>query len=241
MASSPQRSGLAVTASELSVDQILERYTNALGGREAIEKIKSRSIKGSTEYTGSIERASASLEVYWKSPDKSLAIQKASFGDIKRGFNGSQAWALHPHNGSQVRILGEDQVMVIKREIALSHPYAIKALYSRLTVGDRKGIDGRNALMVIGESADGKSDRFYFDTASQLLFRLEQGLGGSEGAKTPESICWFDDYKQVDGVQIPFTTRLQRPSSYMLIKYSEVKHNTVVEDSLFDPPGSSQK
>jgi hypothetical protein len=31
------------------------------------------------------------------------------------------------------------------------------------------------------------------------------------------------------------------PNSYTLIKFSEVKHNTAIEDSVFDPPGSPQR
>lgn len=241
MASSSQRPegrGLAgAPGAEYSAEQIIELYANALGGREALEKIKSRSMKGATEYTGSAERAAASLEYYWKAPDKTLAIQKASFGAIKRGFNGSQGWAVHPSNGSQARILGDDQISGFRREMAIYYrPEALKSLYSRLVVEGRKGIDGHNALVVAGELGNGKSDKFYFDTGSFLLFRIESWVGDK-----PQDTLSFGDYKEVDGMKIPFTTQLQRPNSHLLVKFSEVKHNTAIEDSVFDPPGSPQR
>src|SRR5262245_40642939 len=160
MASSGQQSEsrgqTAAPGAELSAEQIIERYADALGGREALEKIKSRSVKGSAEYTGSAERAAASLEYYWKAPDKSLAIQKASFGDIKRGFNSSQGWSVHPSNGSKARILGNDQITEYRREMAIYYrPQDLKTLYSKLVVEGRKGIDGHNALVVAGELGSG--------------------------------------------------------------------------------------
>jgi hypothetical protein len=231
----PESKGPAATSGdELSAEQILERYTNALGGQKVIEKIKSRSMKGATEYTGSAERAAASLEYYWKTPDKTLAIQKASFGDIKRGFNGSQAWAVHPSNSSQARILGDDQIRGNRVELAIYYrPQALKTLYSKLVIEGRKGIDGHNTLVVAGEVGNGKIDKFYFDIGSFLLFRLESWIGD----KIQDTLS-FSDYKEVDGMKVPFTTQLQRPNSYLSVKFSEVKHNTAIEDSIFDPPGS---
>jgi hypothetical protein len=61
-----------------------------------------------------------------------------------------------------------------------------------------------------------------------------------EGDRTQETLS-FGDYREVDGMKIPFTTQVQRPNSYTLVKYSEVKHNTTIEDSVFDPPGSPQR
>ncbi len=241
MASSSQqpesRGQAAAPGAEISAGQVIERYANALGGGGALEKIKSRLMKGTAEYTGSSERAAASLEYYWKAPDKTLAIQKASFGEIKRGFNSSQGWAVHPSNGSQARILGDDQISGFKRELAIYYrPQALKSLYPKLVVEGRKGIDGHIALVVVGESGNGKSDKFYFDTGSFLLFRVESSVGD----RTQETLS-FGDYKEVDGIKIPFTTQVQRPNSYTLIKFSEVKHNTAIEDGVFDPPGSPQR
>src|SRR5262245_11260296 len=126
----PGSRGQAVTAgAELSPEEILEQYTKALGSREAIEKIKSRSAKGTAEYTGSVERASVSLEYYWKAPGKTFAVQRASFGDIKRGFNGSQGWASHPHHHNQVRILDDEQINELRQEMAIYYrPQALKTL-----------------------------------------------------------------------------------------------------------------
>ena len=79
------------------------------------------------------------------------------------------------------------------------------------------------------ESAPSVSSAFH-------LFRVESWVGD----RIQDTLS-LDYYKEVDGVKIPFTTQVQRPNSYTLIKFSEVKHNTAIEDSVFDPPGSPQR
>jgi hypothetical protein len=62
-----------------TVDQILDRYVQALGGRAAIERVTSRVLKGSLQETVDHHI----WESYWKAPNKYLRVGISS-ADLRR-------------------------------------------------------------------------------------------------------------------------------------------------------------
>ena len=64
-----------------------------------------------------------------------------------------------------------------------------------------------------------------FDASSGLL--IQEDFGGAS--------LRYDDYKEVDGVKVPFAIR-QEGSPNSTIKFKEIKHNLPIEDAKFDRP-----
>src|SRR5262245_9000378 len=76
-----------------TVDDVLGKYVTAVGGKEAIEKITSRSIKGSFNLEA-FGVADAPMEWFSKAPNKNASkIDIPGFGAVSRGFDGSTGWS----------------------------------------------------------------------------------------------------------------------------------------------------
>src|SRR5262245_37566844 len=81
-----------------SVDEILDKYVKAIGGKEAIEKVNSRVEKGTFELPAF--GASGSIEVYAKAPNKTaMTIDIGGFGKVENVFDGTKGWASDPQSG----------------------------------------------------------------------------------------------------------------------------------------------
>jgi outer membrane lipoprotein-sorting protein len=82
----------------------------------------------------------------------------------------------------------------------------------------------------------GKSDKLYFDKKSGLLTREETTVSAAlVGELTFRSD--YGDFRTVDGVKAPFEMRLPEPAELgFSIKFTEVKHNTPIDDSVFNRP-----
>src|SRR5262249_30670954 len=94
-----------------SVKQILDRYAEALGGAQALEKITTRIAKGS--------RIGADLvlvpeEVYQKAPDKLLTVTSYPNVVFSNGFNGTVSWAYSSRDGATP--LPEQLMAQLKRD-----------------------------------------------------------------------------------------------------------------------------
>jgi hypothetical protein len=74
-----------------SVDQILDKYVQAIGGKAAFETLTSRVMIGSFE--NERRNLTVPLEVYAKPPDRRVEI--VGFGEASTGFNGGRLVAQH--------------------------------------------------------------------------------------------------------------------------------------------------
>ena len=76
--------------------------------------------------------------------------------------------------------------------------------------------------------------RLYLDRDSGLLLRLiryaETALG-----RNPTQID-YADYREADGVKMPFRWTLARPGNRFTIQIDQVQQNVPVDDAKFVPP-----
>jgi carboxyl-terminal processing protease len=207
-------------ASDLpAIEDILQKYRDAIGGRQAFEKLTSRVSKGTVEL-GAL-KVQGVAEFYEKSPNKSVAILDIpKLGVLVRGFDGRNGWLQDPLQGyielsgyalGQARLDSDFQ-----RQINL------KSLYRGLSVKGKVKIGDRDAYLVQAVNAAFGVERLYFDVQSGLLLRKGE--------------TYFEDYRAVDGVMLPFKIR-EEPFSGLGTTYTltEIKHNLEIENSKFAP------
>lgn len=220
-------------AKQPTVKEILEKYISALGGREAIEKIKSRSVTGTVELApmglkGTFE-ASAAPETR-----SFTRLTIAGVGDLLEGIDGKTAWAVNPIQGSRDKTGAElSQAKIINdfyREVRLDK------LFPKMELKGTEKVDGRNAYVIVA-TADGlPAETWYFDAESGLMLRSDMTASAPEGSQP--MTAFYDDYRNVDGIKMPFKIRTRTPSFEIILVSTEVKHNVPIEDSKFVRPKS---
>jgi hypothetical protein len=70
----------------------------------------------------------------------------------------------------------------------------------------------------------------YFDVSNGLLLRRDVNIQGTSMQ------AYFEDYKEVNGVKVPFTIRRSRPDFTFTHKFDLVEHNTLIDDAKFRKP-----
>jgi hypothetical protein len=233
-----------------SVDQVLDRYFLALGGRAAAQKIKTRVIKlswlrpqlvnGGTPNAAIIARGDTwAMEIYQKAPNKYLAVITSPNGIIYQGFNGTAGWVKSPQGQREMN--GNDLAR-IARQADLLGDFKLKEQYSQLSVTSREKIDDRDVYVLQGTPASlpapaRRTEKLFFDTQTGLLLRRTVLTPTALGLD-PEQTD-FKDYTDVDGVKLPFTVVISYLDDSHLgttRKYIEVKHNVSIDDAKFEPP-----
>jgi hypothetical protein len=88
---------------------------------------------------------------------------------------------------------------------------------------------------VVSAAAPGRPPlQLYFDQKTGLLLRMVRYTVTSLG-KNPAQID-YADYRETDGVKIPFRWTLSRPNGAFTIKVEQVKQNVPIDKKLFVPP-----
>jgi photosynthetic reaction center cytochrome c subunit len=210
-------------------DQLFDKYLAASGGADAVQKISSRIEKGTVTAFGGQHFP---VDVSSKAPDKRVSVMHLPGGDSVTGFDGHSGWLSVP--GRPPHIMNADENWSARMDADLHFPGDAKALASKWMVSPGEKIDGHDTTQVVGRTESQPPLRLYFDTQTGLLLRLvrysETPLG-----RLPTQID-YSDYREADGVKLPYRWSLSRPGNRFAIQVDELHQNVPVEDAKFAPP-----
>lgn len=135
-----------------------------------------------------------------------------------------------------MRDLGGSQLAALKRDADLRGDLRLRELYPDMAVAGREKVGDRDAYVIVSRVSDKKLERLYFDARTGLLLRIA-ATTETPLARLPEETV-FEDYREVDGVKIPFVVRASYVDPFIgwTRKFTEIKHNVPVEDSKFGKP-----
>lgn len=214
-----------------SVEQIFVKYVEALGGIAATGT-RTLVLKGKREAS---QNRNWPNEITLAAPDRFLLVATMPQGTVRQIVNGDKAWIV---NGTNVRSLTAATAVEAGRSYAeLFNVIKVKPSQNMRLIGTLK-VGDRDAYMVENVT-DTKAERFYFDSQTGLLLR-KMTLRKTMLMSFPEQVD-FEDYRDVDGVKVPFTIRYSAIDTYdsWTRTFTEIKRNAVLSDSLFAAPIAS--
>ncbi|MCI0486999.1 MAG: hypothetical protein L0229_10405 [Blastocatellia bacterium] len=215
-----------------AVDQILDKYVKAIGGKAAIEKHTSRVMRGTIDIPAA--GVSGSAEIYAKAPDKSLAvITIAGYGAVQEGFDGTVAWSDTPETG--LREKSGAELAATKLDAHFYRDLNLKKLYPKMELKGEDKVGERAAYVIEATPAGADPEKWYFDAESGLLLRMDMEREGPTG-KLPVEV-YFDNYKEVDGVKLPSSIRQVTPAFTINLMIDKITHGEAIDDAKFKKPG----
>jgi len=108
--------------------------------------------------------------------------------------------------------------------------------HTNVQVDAMEKIGDRDTVRVVGTRKDGFPvlDRINFDAQTGLLVRSYTTMQSVIGS-FPED-TFYEDYRDVSGVKVPFTMRVVSAEGNRTYKWSQVDANAPVEDAKFTKP-----
>ncbi|MEW6126191.1 MAG: hypothetical protein AB1757_03940 [Acidobacteriota bacterium] len=214
-----------------TIDQILDKYVQAIGGKAAVEKLNSRVGKGNFEVPAF--GANGSLDAYAKAPNKTLMIINIDgFGVVQQGFTGTAGWSSDPQSG--MRDLSGSELAAAKLDAEFHRDIKLKELFPKMELKGKEKLATGEAYVIVATPASGTAETFYFDAQSGLLVRQDATRESPQGTMNVQVL--FEDYKEIDGVKIPFTIKQNSDAISFVIKFTEIKHNVAIDEAKFNKP-----
>ena len=230
----------APIVSAQTVDEVIEKSLTAMGGRAAMEKIKTRSMTGTLSMSTPAGDIPGTVEVQNASPNKMHLVIKAdlsAFGAgqllIDQRFDGTSGYMVNSMQGDQP--IGGSQLENLKSN-SFPHPFLdYKARGVKATLTGKEKVGDRDAFVVVFQPSAGSPLRQFIDAESYLPVRSMAKVSTPETGEF-EQTADSSDFRDVDGVKVPFSLRLTNAMQSITMTFTKAENNVAIDDKVFSKP-----
>jgi hypothetical protein len=217
-------------------DTVMDQFVEATGGKAAYEKLKNRVSTGTIEVSGA--NVKGTVKATEAAPNKVLVVMNVGpVGESKQGTDGKEAWESSTINGER-ELSGEEKDTFI-READFYKEIRWKDLYEKVECTGTEDVEGKPAYKVVLTPKSGKPKTQFFDKTTHLLVKQATIVNSPMGEIPSET--FLSDYKEVDGVKIPFTITQKVLTQQIVMKMTEVKHNVDLPADTFKRPAAADE
>ena len=227
---------LPSSAQSSEVDDLIEKNIAARGGRSSWEAIQSLAIKG--QYTA-FSKISPYTE--YRKRDQRLRFESEWSGKpILMAYDGVTAWTRNEfmEMGWPQR-MGSQDLIAFRQELDFANPFFdYQERGHTVELLGPAEVEGMEGIAIKLTRSDGQEETWYFDPTSYLEVARESE-GSDFGSPNPQR-TFFDDFREVGGVKIPFFTETQWYTRDRIFEVEDIEINPDLDDSLFAfplPPG----
>jgi hypothetical protein len=218
-----------------SVDQVLNKYIQALGGAQQLGRLTSYTAKGT--YVGfDTHHTKVPVEIFAKAPNQRTYIIHGAFGDKTWTYDGRSAWAASVDKPLPLMPLTGGNVEGAKIEAMVAFPTGLKQAFNQWKVGTTS-IDDKDVVVLQGTNPRQPPVNFYFDSAG-LLVRLVRLVDTAIG-RIPTQID-YADYRPVAGVKIPYRITSTWTDGRATVELTEVQPNVAIDAARFAKPAPAR-
>jgi hypothetical protein len=211
-----------------TVDEIIDKHINAIGGKEKLSQVKSLSVELSLEVMGS------------QGPAIEYTLAGKGF-KRESEFNGSKiincytdkgGWAVNPFaGGTDAQPMPDAMYKSGKDQI-----YVTGSLGDYAAKGNKVELTGKeNSNYKIKVTGENTESLFLIDTATYFITKTTQK--GEMMGQTIEIITTFSDYKKTDfGIVLAYARATDFGSFSISAKVTKVEVNKELDPKIFEMP-----
>ena len=216
-------------------DEIASKYVNAIGGMDKILAIQTLKMSGKFSANG----MDIPFTQTYKRPDRFLMQLTMQGMTMKQAFDGTQGSSINPFTGKKdPDLVPQDLMKAIKRQSEFEGQLVnYKAKGSKIELIGKEDFEGSQVFNIKLTDKDGDVSNMFIDVESYLLIKIKDKL--KFDTKEIESETMMSNYKDVNGVLMPFALEVKVPGSPMgtqKITIDKFEPNIAVADSIFKMP-----
>ncbi len=223
-----------VSLSAQTVDQIIAKHIEAMGGTAKLEALKSVRIAA--------QMKAMNVEI----PVTTTIIQNQGFRTettmqgmtIVQVVNGTTGWMINPLTGqTKATAMPEDAVKPLSGQTDLTGLYNYQAKGYTLKLDGEENLDGARVYKITATLKNGVKQVNYISKDTYYILKIVASLpieGQNVVTESKQS-----DFRKIDGITFPFSnevTTSAMPDMNMLNKIISVEVNPKISPTIFDMP-----
>lgn len=230
------RPAFSASAEDIEVRELMEAYLDAIGGRDALRRVRSVRYEGSVYF----ESGESDFQMLLLLPDKGMLVTNPGEATSQKlMLNGDVAWqVVEKRDGSRViTALDESATESLQWSLRVHNTLrrmALEGPFSGFSVREIE-YEGEPSYELTKTAPNGSNFLAILDRETLYPLRMKETLSGEEGAD--KFTVNYDDYRMVSGVLEPHVTELFRNGELdNRVEIDSVRINAGVMSSLFEVP-----
>lgn len=219
---------MATAAQAQTVDEVIAKHIDAIGGKDKLNQVKSIYTESSVEVMGN-----AAPQKEYLLEGKGYKMELDFNGtNIVNCYNDKGGWAVNPMaGGSDAQALPNEAYQAGRSQIfvgGILTDYAAKGYKAELA-----GNEGD--LIKIKVTGNGNETSYFIDTKTYLL--AKSVIKGEVMGQSVEITTTYSDYKKTDfGIIVPFAKNIDMGMFQLAQKIEKVEVNKSIDEKIFAMP-----
>src|SRR5687767_13521020 len=230
----------AAPAAAQTADEIIEKHLAAMGGREALGRIRTRISTGSITLTTAGGPVSGTVESFAKAPNRSRTLITLDLTALGAGkivndqrFDGTAGYIIDSFNGN--RDITGSQLEALRNTAFPTAWLDYRARGLSIALSGKESIGDRPTFVLETTPKTGPRVRSWVDAETFLVLKTSVTIN-SPGVGDIEQINEFSDFRTVDGVKVPFVVKSVNAVQTATATLTTVRHNVEIDDASFVKP-----
>jgi outer membrane lipoprotein-sorting protein len=233
---------MSTAASAQTVDDIVEKAVVASGGREALAKVTSRATTGTMTMTTPGGDIKGTIAVLNQAPNKMQTVVTLDLSPLGGGamtieqrFDGTDGWMTNSMQGEAVVTSG--QLDTWRNTIFPSPFLDYKARGTKIELTGKDTLEGKDAYALLMTPAKGPTTRLWIDATTYQPVKSVTTVETAETGPLEHTVV-LSDFRDVDGLKVPFTFVGSSAVQTFTIVVTKVEHNVDVDPARFVKPAA---
>jgi outer membrane lipoprotein-sorting protein len=229
---------IAATLSAQTVDELLAKHVQALGGMEKMQAQKTRRATGKLSFPGGLE---IPITLDQKRPEMFRMDITFQGMDVVQAYDGKTGWQIDPTQGKKTaEPLSEDDLKDAKENADFDGPLVnAKEKGNTVELMGKEDVDGTPAYKLKVTLKSGDVKYIYLDVDAYVPIK-EESKRTIRGAER-EFESSIGDYKEEGGVMMPHSieSKPKGASQSQKLTLDRVEVNVDIPDSHFQMPAAA--
>jgi photosynthetic reaction center cytochrome c subunit len=226
-----------LTDPSVNVNQVWDKYIQAIGGADRLAKLTSYSAKGT--YAGfDTDRSTVPIELYAKAPNQETVVVHLTIGASTRVFDGKNAWVAGPEQPLPLLTLTGGNVDRARLQALANFPLGLRQAYPQWR-GGRTVLNDKDVIVLQATVNGDRVAQAFFDNNGLLLRLLRFTI--TPIAFVPTQID-YADYRELPGlgVKVPFNRTLTQTYMQMTLQFTDIQPNAPIDAAKFAKPAPAK-
>ncbi len=217
-------------------EEILDKYIEVTGGKDAYAKVTSRVASGTIEIPAL--NIKGKVTIYQAMPNKVYSESEIpGITKAEEGTNGEVVWENSTTNGPRIKE-GVERSSYLRRH-ALDGDVNWRKYYTKAECKGIEKIDGKECYKVEMTPKEGAVETQFYDKATGLVTKTVTKEKTQFGDVDIEANVV--EHRKVDGITMPSKIKQKVLTNEIVISLDKVEHNTKIPDEKFKLPEDIQK